>query len=58
MFQTHYLKSQEFISDIKQHFMTSPPTYVTNGIQEFVKCCIKSLVNLNLGPDNMLFGRL
>ena len=49
------IKSQEFIGYIKPHFMTtSPVTYVTNGIQDFVKCW----VNFDLRPDNMLFGRL
>ena len=30
-----YIKSQEFIGHIKNYFMTSPLTYVTNGIQDF-----------------------
>ena len=52
-------KSQEIIRHIKQHLMTtSPLTYVTNGIQAFVKCCIKSWVHLNLRPENMLFGQM
>ena len=35
------IKSQEFIGNIKQHFMTtSHVTYVTSGIKEFVKCYI------------------
>ena len=43
------MKSQEIIGHIKQHFMTtSPLTYVTNGIQDFVKCCIKRWVHLDL----------
>ena len=47
-------KSAEFIGYIKQLFMTtSPLTYVTNGIQDFVKCCIKRWVH----NDSMLFGR-
>ena len=33
-------------------------SHVTNGIQDFVKCCIKSWVHLNLQPQNMLFGGL
>ena len=37
---------------------TSPVTNITNGIQDFVKCCIKSWVHLSLQPNNMLFGRL
>ena len=37
--------------------MTSPVTYVTNGIQDFVKY-VKSWVHLDLRPDIMLFGRL
>ena len=32
-------------------------TYVTNGIQDFVKCCIKTWMHLDIPPDNMLFGR-
>ena len=32
------IKSQEFIGHIQQHFMTtSHLTYVTNGIQDFLK---------------------
>ena len=29
------IKLQEFIGHIKQHFMTSPDTYVINCIQDF-----------------------
>ena len=36
---------------------TSPFAYVTNGNQDFVKCCFKSLVHLDLGPNKMLIGR-
>ena len=35
--------SQEFMGHLKQHFMTSPVTYVTNGIQDLVKCCMKNM---------------
>ena len=53
------IKSQEFIGHLKRHFMTTNPlTYVISDIQEFVKCCIKSWVHLDLRPNNMLFGRL
>ena len=53
------IKSQEFISHIKQHFITtSHLTYVANGNQVFVKYCIKSGVHFDLHPNNMLFGRL
>ena len=52
------IKSEEFIGHVKQHFMTSPLTYVTKGIQDFVKCCIKCFVHLDLQYYNMLFGRL
>ena len=53
------IKSQEFISQINQHFMIiSPLTYVTNGIQEFVKCCSKSWVHLDIRPNDILLGRL
>ena len=52
------IKSQEFIGHIQKHFITCPLTYVTNGIQDFVKCCMKSWVNRDLRPDNMLFGGL
>ena len=38
------IKLQEFIGHVKQHFMTGPLTYVTNGIQDFVKCYIKMLL--------------
>ena len=33
-----------------------PLTYVTNGIHDFIKCCIKRWVHLDLRPNNMLFG--
>ena len=53
------INSQKIIGHIKQHFMTTSPfTYVTNGIHNFVKCCIKSWVHLDLCPENMLFGGL
>ena len=49
------IKSQEFIGLIKQHSMTtSPPTCVANGIQYFVKCCIKNWVHLDLRPNIFL----
>ena len=38
------ITSQEFIGHIKKHFIT----YFTSGIQDFVKCCIKSWVHLDL----------
>ena len=52
------IKSQEFIGHIQKHFITSPHTYVTNGIQDFVKCSVKSWVHINLWPHNELFGGL
>ena len=53
------IKSQEIIGHIKQHSITTSPfTNVTNGIQDFVKCCIKSWMHLDLQPDNMLFDGL
>ena len=53
------IKSAEFIGHINQHFMTtSPLTYVTNGIQDFVKCSIKGWVHLDLRPDHMLCVKL
>ena len=52
------IKSQEIIGHIKQHFMTSPLTYVTNDIQHFVKILYKSWVHLDLRADNMLLGGL
>ena len=53
------IKSQEFIGHMQKHFITtSPLTYVTNGIQDFVKCCIKSWVHLDLRPDITLFDGL
>ena len=53
------IKSQEIIGHIKQHFMTtSPLTYVTNDIQDFVKILYKSWVHLDLRADNMLYGGL
>ena len=41
-------KSQESIGHKQKHFITSPFEFVTNGIQDFVKCCIKSSVHLDL----------
>ena len=35
------IKSKESTGHTKKHFMTSRVTYVTNGMQRFVKCCIK-----------------
>ena len=56
---TTQIKSHNFISHTQRHFITtSPLTYVTNGIRDFVKCCIKSRVHLDLRPENMLFGAL
>ena len=52
------IKSQEFADHIKQHFMTCPVTYVANGIQDVVKCCIESWMHLNLWHNNMLLCRL
>ena len=37
----------------KKHFITSSLIYVTNGILDFVKCCIKCL--LDLRPDNTIW---
>ena len=48
---------RNFIGHIKQHFMTSPVTYITNGIQDSVKCCIKGSVHLDLPPSNRLFKK-
>ena len=31
---------------------------ITNGIQDFVKCCIRSWVQFDLRPDNIIFGEL
>ena len=46
------IKSQEFISYTKQHFITTNPfTYVTNGIKFFVKYCIKICVHFDLWPS-------
>ena len=43
------IKSQDFIDYIEIHFITiSPLTYVTNGIHDFAKCCIRSSVHLDL----------
>ena len=50
------IQSQEATGHKKQHIMiTDPLTYVTNGIQDAVKYCIKSSVHLDLCPNNMLF---
>ena len=52
--QRHWLKfkSQEFIGHIKQDFITtSAVTYVTNGITDFVKYCIKRWLHLDLRPS-------
>ena len=52
--------SHKLTGHIQKHFITSYLTYVTNVIQDFtfVKCCIESLLHLDLSPDNMLFGGL
>ena len=43
------IKPQEIIGHMKYHFMTtSPLTYVTNGIQDLIKCSIKGWVHLDL----------
>ena len=53
------IKSQEFAGHIQKHFIiASHLTHVTNGVQDFVKCCIKRWVHLHLRPDKMLFGGL
>ena len=46
---------QECIAHLKQHFLTSLLTYVTNGIQDFVKCCMKSWLHIDLQLNNILF---
>ena len=33
-------------------------TYVTNGTEVFIKCCIKGWVHLDLQTHNLLFGEL
>ena len=38
------IKAQERIGHIKQYFVTSPVTFFTKSIQDFVKCYIKSWV--------------
>ena len=48
------IKSEKYIGNINQHFITSHLTYITNGIHYFVKCWM----NLKLQPVNMLFARL
>ena len=52
------LYNTQILSYIKQRFMTNLVTCITTGIQNVVKCCIKSWVHLDLRPNNMLFGRL
>ena len=43
------INSQECIGHIKQHFMTtSPVIYVTNVIQNSVKCCMKNWMHFDL----------
>ena len=37
------IKSKESTGHTKKHFMTSRVTYVTNGMQHFMKCCIKDI---------------
>ena len=55
----NYLSNIMVSSTTCQHLVTtSLVTHVTNAIQHFVKCGIKSCVHLNFRPDNMLFGRL
>ena len=46
----HCVQSQEIIGHIKQN------SHVTSGIRDFVKCCIKSWVHLDLQPDMLLGG--
>ena len=38
--------------------MTSPVTCTTSGIQESLKCCIKTLLHLDFPLEQMLFGSL
>ena len=40
----------------KTPYHKSSHIYVTNGIQDFVKCCIKSWLHLDIQLHNMLFG--
>ena len=46
----HRVQSQEIIGHIKQN------SHVTSGIHDFVKCCIKRWVHLDLQPDMLLGG--
>ena len=55
IFYLSQTKSEEFIGHIQKHFITVPHI---NDIEDFVKCCIKRWLHLNVRPDNMLFGRL
>ena len=53
------IKPEEMTGYIQQHLIaTCLLTYVTNGIQDFVKCCIERWTQLDLRPDNKLFGGL
>ena len=56
----HYLKSSHMhlLATYKSTLSQALSLYVTSGIQDFVKCCIKNWVYLDLRPDNMLFGVL
>ena len=53
------IKSQKFIGHKNQQFMTKwSLVYVTNYTLDFVKCCFKTWVHLDLWPNKILFGRL
>ena len=54
---SNQITSQEFIGHMAQHFMTTiPVTRASNGIHEFVKCCIQRWVTSPF--DTALFGGL
>ena len=53
------IKPRDFIDHIKQHFMTSPLTYVTNGIQEFIKMLYQKMGAPRPSTrQRAIFGRL
>ena len=47
IYYSNTIKSQDFIGHIQKHFITSPLTNGTNGIQDFVECCIKMWVQFD-----------
>ena len=51
----HYLKPnhRNSLAICKKHFITSPLTYVTNGIKDLIKCSMKSWVHFDMTRSEM-----